>query len=263
LVNYNNKLYLLLFLVFATGIAHVAERVKFYYFNPDSTQSNLRQLKSHMDTALQKNDIQASFQPFARFTDLDDQIRKDRPALLYVPHWYFEQFGKELGLRPLLRSWRDNKSVYQKRLITNIQTKKSFNKQINTTLAMTTMGPGSHAVLDRLRFFDSDNKIGNFNIIEVPKDADAVFAVALGQVDSALVSSSSLQLLEKRNPRLISSVQVIAETLPINLPILCYVEGTITEKKLETLRQQLLNDALKKDKNIPSILDIDTWGSGS
>lgn len=257
----NNKIFFFLILAVVTSIAHVAERFHFYYFNPDSTQSNLRQLKSNMDIALQKNDIQASFQPFTRFTDFDQQIRKNRPALLYVPHWYFKRYGDELGLRPLLYSWRNGKSSYQKRLITHIRSKKKLDALSDTTLAMTPMGSDGRAVLDKLVYSSRNKKAKNFSIIEVPRDADAVFAVALGQVDSALVSGSILKLLEKRNPKLTSSIRVIAETQPITLPILCYLEGSITDEKLELLRQQLQQNTQYKDRNIPIILGIDTWKS--
>lgn len=259
---YHKTFYGIAFLVLSAGIAHVAEQLQFYYFNPDSIQSNLRQLKSHMDTVLQKNEIQASFQPFAHLSDLDNQIRKNQPTLLYVPYWYFERYGNELGLQPLLTSWRNDKPDYQKKLITNILPRQNFGHQISKTLAMTTMGPDNTSILNRLTYYNDTNKTGQYNIIEVPKDADAVFAVALGQVDSALVSSSILQLLEKRNPKLISSIQIIAETQPINLPVLCYLKGTIKDKQLEMLRQQFQKDASMEGRNIPKILGIDTWRLG-
>lgn len=212
-----------------------------------------------MDAALHENEIPASFQPFAHFSDIDKQIRKNQPTLLYVPYWYFERFGAELGLRLLLKSSRENKPDYQKKLITHIRFNSNNKQSALTTLAMTTMGPDSGAIMKQLTYLDKHSKLSNYSIIEVPKDADAVFAVALGQVDSALVSSSILDLLQKRNPRLISSIQVIAETPPITLPVLCYLKGTITDNQLDKLRQQFLQDANTDGKNIPEILGIDAW----
>jgi len=255
----NKKIYFLISLVLVTGVAQVAERIQFYYFNPDSIKSNLRQLKSNMDSVLQKNNIPAAFQPFAKFSDFNDNIRTQRPSLLYVPYWYFERYGKELKLRPLLTSLQDKKTNYQKKLITNINSKKSIGHLDHSSLAMTTMGPDSKSMLNNIVFSDNSINTKKFSIIEVPKDIDAIFAVALGQVDSALVSSINLQLLEKRNPRLTKSIRVIANTKPMTLPILCYLEGTLTEEKIKELRVQLKNtDNL--EQSVAQVLGVDAWG---
>jgi len=258
-LNNKKKYTLLICLLLLVSAAKVAEHLSFFYFNPDSHQSNLSQLKSDMDSALIHNQQKFSFQPFARLDDFNKQLRSQRPSLLYIPHWYLDRFGKELGLRPLLHSLRENKTTYRKQLITNIRSNKKIHELENGSLAMTTMGPDSRSILNSVIFSQHKIRAEKLSIVEVPKDADAVFAVALGQVDSALVSETSLQLLKLRNPRLTASVHVIADTKPITLPVLCYLEGTFTEKELDTLRKQLSKPSPQKGKSIFNILNIDTW----
>jgi len=212
-----------------------------------------------MDSVLTQNRQAFSFQPFSRLEDFDKQLRAERPSLLYVPYWYLERYGKEIGLRPLLQSIRLDKSTYQKQLITNIRSNKKIKELENGSLAMTTMGPESRSMLNTLIFSEHKMDVDKLSIVEVPKDADAVFAVALGQVDSALVSETNLQRLKQRNPRLTASVRIIADSKPITLPVLCYLEGAFSEEELEALRKQLQDSTTQKGKSIYKILNIDTW----
>ena len=262
-MNNNNKIYIVLFLLLLAGVAKVADTLSFFYFNPDSAQSNLSQLKTDMDASLSGSQQAISFQAFSRHENLLEQVKAGKPSLLYVPFWYIQRYGKELGIKPLLYSSRLDKTTYQKKLITNISSNKSIAELENSTMAMTTMGPDSRTILDSIIFSKHKLDSNKLSIIEVPKDADAIFAVALGQVDSALVSESNLTHLKQRNPRLTAAVRVIGSTNSISLPILCYVEGTLNEKELESLRAFVLKNGKTNNKKITDILNIDAWSPGA
>ena len=91
------------------------------------------------------------------------------------------------------------------------------------------------------------------------KDTDAIFAVALGQVDSALVASFNLSKLQQINPRLTAAVYTAAESKPILLPVLCYIKGTISQGDLQLIKQQFMHAAQPEQKSLLEILHIDAW----
>jgi len=259
-LNYkNNKIIFVIGLLLLMGLAIAGSRFSLFYYNPDSAQSNLGQLKTDVDMLFTHNKNDVTFQAFSHFSDFDKQLRANRPILAYVPHWYLQQYGEELGLSPLLHSVRDDKTTYNKLLITNISSSKKAGGLKDASMAMTTLGPESRSILNKVLFTEHNVNADTLSIVEVPKDTDAVFAVALGQVDSALVSEASLRRLEKRNPRLTAAVKIVAETKPLALPILCYFDGTLDDAALAELRKQFLNSTPFKSKSIFSIFNIDTW----
>ena len=78
---------IILFLAtFAYGIAG-AERhsLELFYFNPDSPQNNLSRLKRNVDDFLSDNDVPITFQPFTHLVDLENQLKANPPAFLFVP----------------------------------------------------------------------------------------------------------------------------------------------------------------------------------
>ena len=237
--------------------------ILFYYYNPDSPQNNLSIVKSAFDSALTSIsgslDQQITFQPFSRLSDFDAQVRKKQPAIIYIPNWYLKSFGNELNIRPFLYSIRQGKSSYRKQLIINRKNPGNIIQLQHKTMAMTTMGPQSQNILNRIIFTQHRLTASNLSIVDVPKDTDAIFAVALGQVDSALVASFNLSKLQQINPRLTAAVYTAAESKPILLPVLCYIKGTISQGDLQLIKQQFMHAAQPEQKSLLEILHIDAW----
>jgi hypothetical protein len=250
-----------LFLCGLLGFAHFAypeSKLHFYYFNPDSPQHNLGQLKSEMDTLLAKLDLPLEFQPFARLTDFRQRVKTDHPSFVFAPQWYVHQYARELGFEPLLQSERNAQVNYRKLLIKRLDSTEAGETFSNTSLAMTSLGPESIAILQRIIDQSIPIKIESLNIVEVPKDADAVFAVALGQVEVALVSQASLLYLQHINPRLFQSLQVIGESKPLAMPILGYLDGASTKKQQEAFKRFMIST---RGSTVMRALQIDGWSN--
>jgi hypothetical protein len=230
--------------------------LRFYFFSPDSPQNNLGRLKSDMESLLEGLDVSIEFQPFARLTDFDLQVREDRPAFVFAPHWYLRRYAGEIGFIPMLQSLREAQNSYRKLLVGRRNGHSGIKQPERMTLAMTSLGPGSKAVLRGLLKKNSVPNLDELSIVEVPKDADAIFAAALGQVDVALVSQANLKLFQTINPKLVDSLEVFSESTPVDMPVLGYIEGSVSEEQKEDLKHFMLSS---QESTVMRTLQIEGW----
>ncbi len=232
----------------------------FFYFNPDSTQSNLARLKRAMDKVLSQNVPVVSFQPFARLSDFDRKVKEGRPAFLFLPDWYLEQNGNRQKFAPFLRPLRNGLSTYKKVLLVPKKSTTTIKDMKGKTMAMTSMGPNGLKLLNQTLFSHHGLDSKQLSIITTSKDSDAIFALALQQVDAALVSQDNLALIGNINPRILQTVRPLLELPPISLPILCYTKGNISDSEIAAMKKIFLKDHQEKEFiNLMEMLKIDAW----
>ncbi len=231
---------------------------KFYYFNPDSPQSNMVRLKQEMDNFLKQANFPFSFTPFARFSDFDRLSKVVPPNFVLLPQWYFEKNRDKMQFVPLLVPTRNGSTSYRKLLLTSKQSEATLTTLTKKTLAMTFLGADGGSQLTKLLFAQHNINVDDLNIVVTPKDSDALFALALGQVEMALVSEENLTNIGKVNPIILESVRSLTESIPISLPILCYRKGAIPQEKIEEIKNLFLGSN-KKQIAIMDILQFDGW----
>jgi ABC-type phosphate/phosphonate transport system substrate-binding protein len=256
------SLFILSGAIFFSGHVHAAraEIKNFYYFNPDSSQSNLARLKQEMDRFFKKNDLHLNFQAFAKYHDFHRKLAQNIPAFVFLPEWYFRKNKKSKGLKPLLQPVRNGKTTYRKVLLTSQKSILTLQELHNKTLAMTTMGQNEAELLGTLMF--NKNKIQSkaINILATPKDSDALFALAVHQVDAALVSEDNLQKIGKINPHILKIVRSVAASQPIPLPILCAGNEGVSQENIKKLKKIFLGAKHSDDSaKFMEMLQIDAW----
>ncbi|MDU9048419.1 MAG: PhnD/SsuA/transferrin family substrate-binding protein [Candidatus Electrothrix sp. Rat3] len=243
-----------------TGYAAGTDSEKFYYFNPDSSQSNLTRLKQEMERFLDKKDLVLNFQPFAKYHDFHREMLENIPAFVFLPDWYYQQSKKKSKLKPLLQPVHKGRTTYRKVLLTSQDSTLTLQGLSNKLLAITTMGNETPDLLDRLLFNQFKIKSNSLNIIMTPKDSDALFALAVGQVNAALVSKNNLQRIGRINPRILQIVRPLAESQPIPLPILCAGNGKVLDEKIMELKKIFLEANDSDDSaDLMEMLQIDAW----
>lgn len=232
----------------------------FFYYNPDSLQSNLAHLKSELDQLFARAGYPINFQPFAHHIDFNKKTYEKKPAFLLVPVWYLKKHGSRLNLHPILKPVHNNSDHYQKTLMV---TKSSGITNLDIqhrSLAMTTMGPNGEAILNQVLFSRYGIDANRMSIVTVPKDSDALFALTLGQVDMALVTKQNIDQLKKINPNIVKSLKAIDTSSPIPLPLLCYMRGRVTQQELQNFKRIFLNlGKQKSDLKAMEMLQIDEW----
>ena len=233
---------------------------EFYYFNPDSSQANLSELKEEMTGFFEEQGYEISFQAFVYLQDFQEQIKKSKPAFILMPSWYFAELGDTSKIKPLFFSGHPGKNNYTKVLLTSKSLKVAINTLPQKSMAMTSMGHRTITILNHILFDKLSIDAAEMNIIYVPKDLDALIAVAIGQVDLALVCQKNIAELRRINPSLLSGVKPLFKSSPIGLPILCYMEGGSSPAARDIFKKILLNSSgtVKKPK-ILEMIQIDDW----
>ncbi len=231
-----------------------------FYYNPDSPQSNLSRLKRSMDNFLSRAEFPITFQPFAHLVDFESQLKGKPPAFVFVPQWYLKKYGVNLRLRPLLIPIRNGEPSYRKVLLGTKRADLNFDQTSHPTLAMTSMGPDGETILDAILFSARGVSAGKINAIIVPKDSDALFALALGQVDMALVVKENLDLIAKINPNILQSVCPLLESAAIPMPVLCFTEGVASTTDIQRLKELFLGSKARENLSIiMEMLQINEW----
>ncbi len=248
---------LVLLLIFSV---YAAAKYEFYYFNPDSVQSNFSLLTKGFGEFLNKVGLETTFQAFAQKSDFDRRLKEEQPDLVLVPSWYYQRYGESLGLRPLLSSLENGKTTYTKVLLVRKTQPETKNQLKGKTVAMTTMGPDTEDLLSNNYFKEQGVDFSVMNIIITPKDADALYALALGQVDAALVGQSTLSMVGSVNQRVLSVTQEVASSSPVPTPVLCAMSGSIDSVEMERLQKIFMDKGAKG--NLPEymkMLQINGW----
>ena len=233
---------------------------EFYYFNPDSPQSNLGRLKQEFQAYFSDNNFSYTFQPFTHFVDFHRLNNEKRPSFIFVPEWYYRKYGKDLGLHPLLVPVRNGSTSYKKILLASHVNAAAANDYDIISFAMTTMGSNGTTEVIKELVADELVSIQQLNIISVPKDLDAILALALGQVKMALVAQDNLQVISDVNPRIIQTIKILNRSITVPMPVLCYLEGRVesgdVKKLVETFKKMTSDQPRNK---IMEMLKIDDW----
>ena len=239
---------------------YAAGKFEFYYFNPDSVQSNFSLLTKGFGDFLKKAELKVSFQAFTQKVDFDRRIKDQKPALVLVPFWYYEKYGETLGLTPLLTSLESGKPNYTKILLVRKTEPFTVEELKGRTVAMTTMGPDTEELLAKNFFGVQGLDFSTMNIIITPKDADALYSLALGQVDAALVGQATLSIVGSANRRVLEGIQEVMVSSPVPMPMLCVMPGTMDESEITRLKQVFMEGGRQAIMpNYMKMLNINGW----
>ena len=250
-------------LLFPGGVTYSVSEIDFFYYFPDSVQSNFSLLKQEVDSFLNKAKFGGQFQAFSHEVDFDRLVRERKPGMVLVPAWYYDRYGKSLALKPILTSLRKGRPGYTKILLARKSKPFPSLRLDAMTVAVTNMGPDTAQQLNHYFSKCDGVDFSKSNVIITPKDADAFYALVLGQVDAAVVSRETIQAVGQTNPRLVQLVQERAASKPIPMPIICVTDGVMSTKRIDRLKQLLLQSG--EQAQLPSfmrMLYISGWKNG-
>ncbi len=245
------------------SITHSISEIDFFYFFPDSVQSNFSLLKQKVDSFLNKEEFGGQFQAFTHEVDFERLVRERKPGMVLVPVWYYDRHGESLALKPLLTSLRQGQANYTKVLLIRKKAALSGRRLDDKTVAVTNMGPNTGQQLNHYFRKSEGVDFSRSNIIITPKDADAFYALLLGQVDAAVVGRKTIQAVIRTNPHLEKLVLELAASEPIPMPMICVTAGVMDAQRVDQLKQLLLRSG--EQSPLPSfmqMLHISGWKNG-
>lgn len=210
-----------------------------------------------MDNFFSQADFPIIFQPFAHLGDFELTLKKNSPSFLLVPEWFLQVHGDTLRIRPLLVPVRKGKTTYCKVLLTSKRSDITLKNLKNRSLAMTSMGSQGEDILNKILFHKHHINAKDINIVYVPKDSDALFALALGQVEMALVVQENIEKIAEINSKITQSSRPLIVSSEISMPVLCYLDGAVTDAEIREFKKIFMDDS--DQRKIMEMLKIDDW----
>lgn len=210
----------------------------FYYFDPDTKLHDFGLLKTRFQEFLHDD---YSFQPFLRENDLLREIPARPPRFLIVSAERAGELEGGLTAVPLLVPEADGRTAYRKKLLMR-------------------RGADEVRLVAGTLKIDMGETSRGWSWVIVAKDLDALLAVALGQVDAAIVDPGSISLLRSINPDALARLAVGEETRPIYHPPLCFLRGVASGSEVDAMRRRFL--AMDKEpggRELLLLLGFDRW----
>ncbi|MEL6546338.1 MAG: PhnD/SsuA/transferrin family substrate-binding protein [Myxococcota bacterium] len=171
--------------------------------------------------------IVLSVQPVANVETFNTVVKESELALVA------DSYGsrREYKLSPLFVASRSGKTSYQQRFYAGPKAEQEL-----TTVAMVVPTEELESARAALRGIAGKQLAKRWRIIRVPKDIDALLAVAFGQVDACVASETGVQVLTQINPGAIQALKELGRLEPTPLPSLCAREG-LSREKIAAVRQ--------------------------
>lgn len=231
-----------------------------YYYYPDSPPLNHQALKKEIETIFARADMPMVFQPFSHIADLERLLIEMTPAFLLVPKDYARHYQARFNANPSLNSLRAGSLSYEKVLLYSSKLNFSLDKLAGSTIAMTNTAPDGYDLLKKLAKDAPGLDCSKSRIVHVPQDADAILALALGEVDLALVTKINLNLIKDFSADLEKQLIQFPKSIEVPMPVLCSMDGKTSPEELDKLLKILLpdNEELSEKLNL-DILQISGW----
>lgn len=208
---------------------------EFFFYSPQVGTGNLSQLKQVADRFLRSSQTSLSFQPFARFEDLEREFDRHQPAFLIAPEWVAIDHCLGKALRPLARPVRNGK-LYDRRALVASRAATGPADIEGGAIAATVPATGLGSSSASLAHFRRQHP--DVRVIPVPKDIDALLAVGFGQVDAAFVSMTQLEMLARVNPALTGKLHELGYSTASPFPAL-YATEFADDKAVAGMRTAL------------------------
>jgi hypothetical protein len=172
-----------------------------YFYSPETTINNYATLKKEFDAYLAaKGDYQ--FQPFSDPETFEQVSLTKTDGVWLLSSWHYQSLnrtmGEELPFDGVLVAERNGRATQRKVL--------SAPGSVEAAAGLTRIaaaGSEEYArdLLDHMFGEEGESVLGSVQILTVPKDLDALMAVAFGLAEAALTTESSLEKFASLNPK--------------------------------------------------------------
>ncbi len=232
--------YLIPILLFLSS-ALFAETKKVYFYTTESNINDFKSLKVNFDRYL-KYFGNYDFQAFNKRSVFEKYLENPN-IIVILSSWHYKQIAQKYDLDAKLvalkkESTTDTKIVVGKKGL-------SYDGTITTAFSK----EYAKGMIDKL------SPKNSLNILNVPKEIDALMSVGFGMSNFALVSKESLELLRQANSFLTSQMHIYKESKP---SFRMLVSSKLKEKRHKELIDIFTSMETKEEgKKILDILGVD------
>ena len=187
-----------------------------HFYSPETNLNNFSTLKGEFDSFLAAAGG-GKFQPYSDRVAFEKAL-ENKGGVFFMSSWHFAQLKNKAALKPALIGRIKDKSTQRhilcaKKTVANLTALKGLriasagNKFFTANLLSDLVGA------DHRTLFPEQN------ILPVPKDIDALFAIGFGIAQAAVATESSLERLAKTNARQHDALAQLAKGPERLLPI--------------------------------------------
>ena len=236
--------------------------IRFIFYDPDANQQALGELAAWFKPFLQTLDPAFQFQPVQDPGTLAAMLVRPGGGFAIIASSFVKAHSSK-SIEPLLVPM--SKDIYYQKILLETKAGESGNLNGKTIAATLTGyqaqgdGDASNPVLSLLRNVPS-LKADSAMVIPVTKDIDALFALAFGQVEAALVTEGSLRVLKKLQPSALDTMREIYRTPKIlRAPLVAF--GPQTNGSLKKVMIAAFLDFSKNEtgRAIMGLLSCENW----
>jgi len=213
-------------------------KIDFFYFDPDTRLHDFELLKTRFEESLPPS---YSFQPFLRANDLIGEVTGREVRFLILAADRTGALAPNRTAIPLLFPESNGRTAYRKRFLS-----RGDGGAIHTAAGTRriSLGEGSDS----------------WSWVIVSKDLDALLAVALGQVDAAVVDPESISLLRSINPDALARLTVGDDTEEMMNAPLCFIRELASPAEVSDVKERFLEmDDRKEGRDLLLLLGYDRW----
>jgi ABC-type amino acid transport substrate-binding protein len=229
------------------------------FYDPDANHKAILNITAWFNKFLDDSKLGLSFQPVQGRADFEKMLGKKEVAFAIVSSRYLREH-KDGGLVPLLVPSAAGNTRFEKLLLDKGQGQKGQleGKRVAATATSADPKQAAQAILATLgeAGLDVDGVIA----LPVAKDIDALLALSFGQVEAALVTANSLQVLRGINPKAVESFRLVFKTKGSLYPPLCAVDGRADKTEREAFARVVQAMAKHAEgRKAMQTLGFDTW----
>ena len=237
------KIKYLIFLIFLLSNTLFAEPKKIYFYTTEANVNDFKSLKVTFEQYLSQYG-NYDFQPFNK-KEIFEQFLEKEDIIVILSSWHYQQIAKKYNLEAKLVALK-KESITDTKIIVG---KKGL--QFDGTITTTYSKQYSKKLIDTL----IENN--NLNILNVPKEIDALMSVGFGLSKFALVSKDSFELLKNVNSFLAKQMTIYKESKPnFRMIIASKLKNQYSEECINLFKSMNSDVYGKKILNLLGIDDI-------
>ena len=195
--------YFIFLLLFLPMLSNAEDVRNLYFYSNESTVSSYKSLKAEFDGYLkQKGDYQ--FQPFDNQETFEDFVKDKQDGVFVVSHWHYEHLSSEQRLVPLLVGISAGKTAVRRILVGSHD---ADDTDLQGVVATAFTPEAGRAMLTQIL----GEQAQALELLQVPKDIDALMSVGFGMADYALSTEEGLAHVAKLNPSFQAQMGITAQ----------------------------------------------------
>lgn len=227
------------------------------FYNSEANLNNYSTVKAQFDRYLSQFGP-FKFQPFSKRDIFEKVVETTKaPRILIVSSGHYCAINKKSPLTPLLIGLRGGKNSFRKILVAKGPS--NVHELKGAVVASSGSQESTQSLLREMLGQDQETLVSTMNVLQVPKDIDALLSLDFGLARCAVSTKENLKQMETAMARKSGLIELF-ESREIMMPIAAVEKSLGRNESLDRLIQVMKDmKASKIGRENLSLLSMDEW----